>query len=645
MGKRKMLKNTTVFVSILVMVTLLLGTYFFVFGSLSSYNKQLEMMQKDILNNFCMKADGIIADCTSHIVSWMLDERGVEFATSENLDYYKLSRFYEDKVHIDSVNQNSDCIYGIFRPDQDVFLTNIGLIHSWRLEKSYGFLPETASYIATLPRKEFINNYYVSERPCSDGKRVNIFLKRSVGSDATTEIYGFISINMNQVAERVSQQEKSYFMVYEGANCLYEQDSTGNLSILKEPSGLIYNLTYANGVVRQSNFMIWLIYGVLFVLLVYFGLRFSSYLAKRLHRPIEDILHQLSDNGDDAELYDEAAYIQKRFVTIKAENQQLANQLNAQEDSLKRHFLRDLLYGLVSPEQILEKTEEYQLQDLCGQISLAILEERKSAHPGAADFNSIVAVLEAKSVMNVVVVLNSKQVAVICKHFYEEFRKDITQAILQIGEQQKVNYTAAVVEANISDPVQLAHLFNEAMRYLENGVLGYDKLIISKEDLQESVEYDYYYPMEFERNIIGYITDRDFERAMKLLQVILDKNFVESQLSKAAMIEFKFAIVGTVKRILHIMKKTEADLFGNGTVLYLELSACKTPEEVSEKVYEMFLAIQRYSEMADETNNYALIDSIEDYIHRNFNRSEMSLLLLAEHFNLTVSYISSIFKK
>ena len=93
------------------------------------------------------------------------------------------------------------------------------------------------------------------------------------------------------------------------------------------------------------------------------------------------------------------------------------------------------------------------------------------------------------------------------------------------------------------------------------------------------------------------------------------------------------------------MKKTEAELFGEGSVLYLELSASKSPEEISSKICEMFSAIRAFVEDIYNNSHYALIDQLETFIQDNYQHEDMSLLLLAEHFNLTTGYISRIFKK
>ena len=59
----------------------------------------------------------------------------------------------------------------------------------------------------------------------------------------------------------------------------------------------------------------------------------------------------------------------------------------------------------------------------------------------------------------------------------------------------------------------------------------------------------------------------------------------------------------------------------------------------------MFCALKDFTEDSYDSANRTLITQFEDYIRDNYDREELSLLLLAEHFNLTVSYISRIFKK
>ena len=257
----------------------------------------------------------------------------------------------------------------------------------------------------------------------------------------------------------------------------------------------------------------------------------------------------------------------------------------------------------------------------------------------------IVALIEAKIKDSVVVFLGSEIVVIAPQMTLDAFKKEIIQAILQIEEWYNVCYVASLCEGDICSPKELAALFNMAMRYLQSSGVGYDALVITADELKGRAEYAYYYPLEFERSIIDCFASGDFERGLQIVQMILRKNLYEMKLGKADLVELKFAFVGTLKRILQVLNKPESEMFGEGCILYLELSACKTNEEISDKIYEMFQTVQSCMFSAYDATDHVLIGQLEQYIQENYAREDMSLLLLAEHFNMTAGYISKIFKK
>ncbi len=646
MKKRKMLKITTYVLSALVVVILLISAYLLVYSNLSRYNHQLKVVQNDLLVNFQTKVDETLSSGIEYISSWMMEDEIIQFATEEKVSSYnlfQLSNRYQKHYY---PFQDKDCLYGIFLPGKDYFITNKGILHTKHLEMDYDFPPGSFAFFDSLKEKKFVNNCYLATDVSTTGKRINLFIKRNLQMNTKKEVYGFVSLNLEQVASKLTQLEDQVFLAYQEDKILFNsQPELKNLSIQTVHSEALHDLYYGVGTVKQGFGFLWVLYVFLFLVFIIMGLYGSFYLARFLHRPLENILMQISSD-DEADIYDEEAYISSRFVEIKNVNHQLAERVNAQEEDLKQNFVRDLLFGMVTDEVMQSNSEKYGLDHLYGQVVLAILEENGNEVQGTMNAKQIVALLEAKVENSIVMFLNSGQAAVISAEFpYEAFKRAITQAVLQIDEWYGVSYTGAISDGNLSSPRELSRLFNDAMRYLECGDFSYDKLIITKEDLREREEYGYYYPLEFEKNIISCVTNNDFEKAIQMVRMIIEKNLVEMKLSKAALTELKFALVGTVKRILQALKKTEAELFGEGSILYLELSACRTPEEISEKIIEMFSALRDFTEDTYDHANRTLISQLEDYVQNNYDREELSLLLMAEHFNLTVSYISRIFKK
>ncbi len=648
MRKRKMLRTTTLLISILVIATLSVSTYLFIYRNLSAYDKQLDVMQKDLLINFQTKADEALDSATREISTWMLEDSVIRFATEEKHDYYNAQKISEKVARESVLFYNVDCIYGVFRPDLDIFITNKGILHCEHFEKGFDFVPNSRDMIKSIPEQEFVNNFYLSDDFSSGYERVNLFFRRNPPGENDITVYGVVSLNLKQLTEQISQQHNSSFYAFKDEDCFFSsapEKKIRRMKQLDEHSELVHNLTYSIATEQRSSVMLWFVCILLLLVLVCAGLYGSFILARFLHRPIENILKQVSDD-DEAEIYDEEVYISRRFVEIKNVNEKLAEQMNAQEQYLKQNFIRDLLYGMVTEEALKEKGGDYGLVNLSGAVVLALLEENNNEAQGTVYAGQITALLSTKVADSTVVFLNPGQVAVIAGGIsYKEFKTAIAQSVLQIDEWYGVSYTGAISDGELKTPLELSHLFNDAMRYLQNGDFSYEKLIITKEDLFEREEYSYYYPLEFEKNIITSIAGSEFGRAMQIVQMILDKNLVEMKLNKAALTELKFAFVGTVKRVLHVLKKTEAEVFGEGSVLYLELSACRTPEEVSKKIMEMFSVIRMAAEDAYDCTNSALIDQLEAYIRDNYYREEISLFFLAEQFNITSGYISRVFKK
>lgn len=648
MKKRKMLRSTTMVISVLVILLLLFCTYILFYKNYSAYNQQKEIMQKDLLVNFQTKVDETLNNSIKCVSTWMLEESFLELSQKEKVDYHDMLTFYKDVVKNNFLYQDIDCVFGVFRPDADIFATNKGILHSYNLEDKYDFVQNSMQYISELPEKEFVNNLYLSEN-LSKRKRVNIFIRRDIPGKADMHMYGFVSLNLNGILANISRSENNFVFAFKDDKLLFDSSdgiSMKKLDMLKEPSDVIFNLSFASGSVKRNTAAVLSLYIVLFLLLSIVGLMGSVYLSKIFHRPIENILKQISDENEDADIYDETDYISKRFIEIRAKNQQLTNVIDNQKQVLKQNFIRDMLYGIADADRIAERMQPYDLDKLCGKIILALIEEPKNVVNSAQLCEYLSESMMNKSESCVTVLMNSNRVVVIVKNAETEaFKAALRHVLLQINEEFDVNYKAAICEGNLKNPAEISEIFSEASTYLENIEIGYDKLIVTKDDVKEYDGFGYYYPLEYEQNIISSISINDSERALQIVQNILNKNLKELNIDNVSLIEFEFALIGTINRVLQMLHVAESEVFGEGSSLYTELNKCRTSDEISKKVIEMFSSVCDFANNVCERNGNSIIDHMEEYIHENYSRKDMSLVLLAEHFNLTTGYISKLFKK
>lgn len=645
--KRKMLRTTTILISVLITLTLITGMFFLIYRNHATYNNRLTIMQKDILINFQSKIDEILSTGDQTIASWMLEDSVVRFSTEKEVDRYNLIRA-EKILSKNSYYRDLDCILGIFRPGENVFLTNAGILYDWDLEKQYGFVPDTSSYMAQSCEKEFVNNCYLLDNLSANGEILTLIIRRNHPENSGVMMYGFVSLNLQKVTKHLSQLDGNSFYAMKNDATFFSSRpdvSDKGLKISSEPSDFVFDLKFAIGSDSPTNSTYWLVCSVLFVLITVVGLFGSFYLAKILNKPVENIIRQLSDD-EDADVYDEEAYIRKRFVEIKSINQQLETQISKQGQYVKQNFIRDLLYGMAYDDDATVKMERYGLSEFTGNVLLAVMEEKQHRAQQAEVSNKIIALLETKFDKSIVAFSGSGQIVVVSHDGQcDKFKRDLTQAILQISEWYGVDYIGAICEDKIYDPRDLSRVFKEAVSYLQSGSYGYDMLVITGESFAVCEQNSYFYPLEYEKNIISDVINNDFDGATRTLENILSKNLDETSLEKASVVEFKFAILGTIKRVLQILQTTETSVLGEESNLYVEYSACKTPDEIKKKTLQVFSVIREYAESAYVSATYDLTDEMEKYIQENYSRQDMSLFLLAEHFNLTSGYISKTFKK
>lgn len=651
MKRQKLFRIMAGLISSLLTIALLVCSYSLFYYNTNQYNNQLKVLQNNLLVNFQSKVDDILDSSIEYLSVWMLEENIIQFATEEKIDPFNVLQIYKRNEEQFRPFQDIDCLYGIFRPGEDLYITNRGILHLNNLQKDYGFNSECKSFFDSLGNKTFVNNYYLATpKELSDtGKRINLFIEYDVQGYVGKRIYGFISLNLEQIAKQIGQTENITFMAFNGKDCFFDyrfckQNGTA-YDIAKKPSDVIHDLTFGVNVTKREFILVWFLYVILGIVFVAAGVIGGLRLTRFIHRPIDNILEQISDTNGES-IYDEEAYIRARFTEITNENHQLAEKMNIHEEYLTQNLIRDLLYGMATEAVLQSGSFKHSMEQLYGNISIALLQNKVHKGQNIIYVNEIVAFLLEKNKNSIVTVLNSDELVVIVKDAsFEEFRGTIEKSVIQINEIYGTTYTGAIGCKYIASPNELNHLFNDALSYLQASDFYHNKIIVSKEDLQVQTENGYFYPLEYEKNIISCIVNNDFERSLQIIRLILEKNLVESKLSHSELTELKFSIVNTIKRILHVLKKTESEIFGEGSVLYLELSVCKTPEETSRKIYEMFLAIQSFVEQTYNEADNKLIHSIKKYIEENYSCTDMSLILVAEHFNLTTSYISRLFKR
>ena len=227
---------------------------------------------------------------------------------------------------------------------------------------------------------------------------------------------------------------------------------------------------------------------------------------------------------------------------------------------------------------------------------------------------------------------------------YAERKADIEELLDSLGKDYGVQVLAVLgkpaaalrdLEESYSSAIEA---FNYRSLLPKNRLTSYEQSLAVK-------PITYYYPLDVEESLMNYVEQRKEEETHLLLEHILNQNFKRHEMNAENISLLTFAIIATINRLLNQQLKTAEDVYGEGTILYLELKMPAGEAELRAKVHNLFQTLLEKSE--DENPVYQedrLALRLLEYIHANY-QTDISLNDVAEAFSITPTYVSMLFKK
>ena len=378
--------------------------------------------------------------------------------------------------------------------------------------------------------------------------------------------------------------------------------------------------------------------------------------SKKIYYPINNIVDILKNySGEDKT--NEIEFITNSIIAIKNENDEMSDTLEKYSEPLKTTRFTEILYGLVENDEIERLINDYNWQHFLQPVNVAVIE-----FLNPYDIENIYTPTQIVEINQTILISITKQLEPYCKSLvlktdYKRYtvivpNKNLNTLKLILENtvhQIKMKYNISLL-ACIGKKVESLYAadasFNEAIFVLENKYITGKKAVISAEELKNLKENVYYYPLDTERNLINYMVNGDKDKAFMLLKNLLKINLNVHKLTKEGMVEFVYAIVATIKRVLQQTNVTIEEVFGEGSVLYLEIRSCIEPEKLREKILEVFELIAQKIHCKDEEEivEETLIDRITLYVRKNYQK-DISLSDLSDHFKVSQGYIGRLFSK
>lgn len=402
--------------------------------------------------------------------------------------------------------------------------------------------------------------------------------------------------------------------------------------------------------------------GVMFGILLILGAGVAFLASRNIYKPIQNVLtiFRSLDQGkrhtgdSEPKRIDDMSFITETAMTISMMNISLKETIRNNRLSLRHNFLRNTLYGIIDGEQVKVQAGKYELDEFLHDVTVVIMElidvrELEEQFPietvaeiKAGTFKLIVEELK-KELHYELVELEHKRYALIIKGQQLAQLKRIFAHTLSVIEADIGIRVVAAIGSPVVSLSRIACSYRDAIHLLEHRFALDKNTVITVNDVIPQSPDKYYYPLDLERELITFVFQGKSDQVEAILTRILDENLEERYINTEMMSRFIFAVDVTVHRILNQMNKGYPELFGHHS-LYDELKQSSNRKQARERIFEVFRMIMSSMNSRNEKQDHTVAVQMLDHIHKHFNE-DISLSHIAEQFNLSLSYISLLFKK
>lgn len=380
-------------------------------------------------------------------------------------------------------------------------------------------------------------------------------------------------------------------------------------------------------------------------------------LSNRNYRPIREIIDTLNGGNDNVE-GGEFRYIDSKISEILLENEYISKKTQKQNE-----MLRDMFFLKMLTNNSLPKNKD----KIFDELEIFFPYENFLCVLFCIDFNADmfydnqnVDVDTAYQLAKVVItnVLDEK-LDENCFRYYCDMnntlcmitnisgcdrREEIYNVICKIHSVVLKNFNIKFVSGisavhTSSDNVHVC--YKEAKlcvdyRFFEN------RDIIKYEEVVAAETAGYYYPHVQEERLIRTIKICDVDSSLNLLDEIFNKNFKEHKISVQQARHFLLAIVLTIEENFGLNTEGIDDVREMVKSMENDESLLS---EIKQRIYTIVICICRNRDNDKNSRIKDMVEQVKNYISNNYSDPDLNVNTVAQKFNITSSYMSTIFKK
>ncbi|EHQ64422.1 AraC family transcriptional regulator [Paenibacillus dendritiformis C454] len=229
----------------------------------------------------------------------------------------------------------------------------------------------------------------------------------------------------------------------------------------------------------------------------------------------------------------------------------------------------------------------------------------------------------------------------------EDHAKDLQEMTEQLLDMMhnrfRISLTIAVSDIH-EGPAQIGHAYLEALAAFDYRMFRGRNAVIHFGEIQDVTPH-YYYPLEFEAQLVNHVKSGDTENVGKLLDNIYEMNFNAAKTTFELGMCLFFNIMSTFLKITNSTNTDHAALLGPNIDPIKNLFNYKTVEEMHAETKRLFVRLTASFQTAQSDHSKQLLADIMQMIDLHLHDQNLGLVMIADHFGMTPQYVSSFFKK
>ncbi len=194
----------------------------------------------------------------------------------------------------------------------------------------------------------------------------------------------------------------------------------------------------------------------------------------------------------------------------------------------------------------------------------------------------------------------------------------------------------------------IAPSFSEADKVSEYQLMQCVTGIKAYEEINYS-QGSYSYPIETELMLLNCVKLGNIKKVTQILEDVFTRNFADGSLSPDMARCLFFDIMNTGIKLLNSGDIDAATVFGMNLLPYDIIISCKNTKEMQEALIKIFGNICDFinenKAKAQLSQSTVTINSVKNYLDKHFQDNSLSLVSVADYFNINPNYLSGLFKE